>query len=522
MANQLLSSIYGKIEKILIVPEGIYHQDEAAKYDGIRDVFPGDKVIELRIERPDYQISVSQAHSGIITRSGANRSGSKNLRESVRELTQYIRFGVIEDVYRSPHLVSPKVDLGQVLRRWLTELQRLSQGGDQLSHGRWAQDSLVVLTSPEEGPNILLQPLYSKNLTDFLLPLYLTQENSLSPSFYVQSINLALPGGNMLCGDQEVFIGADVLEENTWIRVEHCLYDLAKEMEQTTRSEPGLSTFPPDEYDPNLPRDGRFLEQEAYFGRPQDITLSAFQEELKRRFLQDDVFLQCKASVEEDITQILGIDTIHFIGFDTPRPKFNCGYGSNSSQPLFHLDLFMTLTGYQNESGKEVILIGCPIKSQQIRNGLLESSVFSFISGSDEAKEGDLADLMEGIHQQFEATPMLKEKYDLIRIPLLFHDREIFSWNNAIVEVYESVFNIYLPTFRLDNCDNVLNELFRLHEEEVAKICIRCNLTPHFIGPGQFMRDMADRKGSLNCATKVLQRSSYRPFINPQAEQSGI
>lgn len=93
-------------------------------------------------------------------------------------------------------------------------------------------------------------------------------------------------------------------------------------------------------------------------------------------------------------------------------------------------------------------------------------------------------------------------------LPLLYFHGVFYSWNNCIVEITTISQKVYLPDFRAedDESNEQLNPVFDVLQEAVEQVYESHGFEVVWIGPGNYMRQLARCGGGLHCITKVLRR----------------
>ncbi len=195
--------------------------------------------------------------------------------------------------------------------------------------------------------------------------------------------------------------------------------------------------------------------------------------------------------------ELLGIRYLVWIG-EEGQPKLNIqvDQGRFNCQPFFHLDLFLTLGG-KDSDGDELIFLG-KIRPDQV-------------DGCNEEEEAELVRLNGQLDEvEAELRKYGREipgpRFEVWRLPIggkmergLDGKRRFtpYSYNNALVEWFHGVRRIFLPSY--PGCEK--------NEQEIRETLVGLGFKVTFI---RNAFDQYARQGaSLNCITKVLQRSSY-------------
>ena len=170
----------------------------------------------------------------------------------------------------------------------------------------------------------------------------------------------------------------------------------------------------------------------------------------------------------------------------------------NDRQPIFHLDLYVTIAGPHHDSGKPVALVG----SVQRARALV---------GDHETGESLEAGEKLEVGLNAVADHLVTLGYAVERLPLLPFSNTFltkaahYTYNNCLVEVWRAADGsiqrrVTLPTYATKS-----NEALTVLDEEAAKVWEGLGFTVTF-AQGEFAR-VSELFGSLRCMTKVLERS---------------
>jgi hypothetical protein len=280
------------------------------------------------------------------------------------------------------------------LTAWLEELDLTGRSEvlavpDKTRFGTWPQDGFVVCTDGRDGARTLAQPLSYRTVEDAYLPGMV----SVATRAPLAHPPLPFQGGNLLVGDDFWLLGMDSAVEAVHL---------------------------------GLVEDGP------------DRELRAGVEEVFGRYLD-------------------GSRKLHLVGSRLPVPGFEnhassrrltvrgevwteISYRGNSrgtTQPIFHIDAFLTLAG-RDDGGRPVVLVGDPALASELTGQppRPETMVPIFT---------DIAHQLETIGFRVVRNPL----------PLVHHDdgaARTRSWyfatsNNATVEVSEGGKRVWLPTY---------------------------------------------------------------------------
>ncbi len=185
----LLSSVYGKIEQVLLVQPGF-----STAYSDL----------PMRRICDDYE-----AH-GIKPYVLKNRLDTK-VQDSIARRKLAFDDPVVANMLARGRaaVIEAKFDL----RLWSEELFNISEKGIPLAHSEWAQDGFCV-QAYDTRYNLILQPLHSRRFVDQFISFDLALERELD--LLIKPTLLELEGGNILVGDRFALIGKNTLGAN-WI-----------------------------------------------------------------------------------------------------------------------------------------------------------------------------------------------------------------------------------------------------------------------------------------------------------------
>ena len=169
----------------------------------------------------------------------------------------------------------------------------------------------------------------------------------------------------------------------------------------------------------------------------------------------------------------------------------------NARQPIFHLDLYVTLAGPHHETGQPVALVGSVQRARALVGDLQTGE--SIQAGQTlEAGLDAVADHLVALGYAVERLPLLP--FSNTFLTKAAH----YTYNNCLVEVWRAPDaaiqrRVTLPSYATEPLD-ALSVL----DEEAADVWKRLGFTVTF-ARGEFAR-VAELFGSLRCMTKVLER----------------
>jgi len=262
---------------------------------------------------------------------------------------------------------------------------------DYLAFSVWAEDGYVTVLDTGRDPveTFLVEPFSFPRYGDSMIADLVAEA---TPVQATQS-PLYFQGGNVLVGDDFVLVGADYLVKTleAWKESDPVLLGGAKPVTKATKL--FTTTFDAD----------RTLH---FVGLAKPIPDAVV---APRHFSQDG----------EEWTE-------------------DVGAGAGSLQPIFHIDMFLSVAGRDPETGRYRVLVGSPSAAADILGEALPDHA--------------LAPSFDEI-----ATRLGRLGFDVIRTPLPyvfvdFPDERLRQWyfatsNNCLVEITASTKRVWLPTY---------------------------------------------------------------------------
>lgn len=311
-----------------------------------------------------------------------------------------------------------------------------------LSFSVWAEDGYVAVTDAGREPPVtfLIEPFSFPRYGDGMVADLVAGATDL----HATQVPLYFQGGNVLVGDDFVLVGADYL----------------------TRT---LETWA--EYGPVLPGHGPPADQARQlftetFDPARKLHFIGLTRPLPPDLLAPRTFLQDGDEWTEDV-----------------------GAGAGSLQPVFHIDMFLSLAGRDPESGRYRVLVGSPAAAAEIL-------------------EEPLADHALDMAFDSIARRLQRLGFDVVRNPLPrvyvdYPDERVRQWyfatsNNCLVEITGPSRRVWLPTYghgpweALAATDRANREVWEGLGFEVAEL-------------GDF-HPFAQNLGALHCIKKYLAR----------------
>jgi hypothetical protein len=427
---QMLSSVHGKIDQILVIYPKIATDHSDEEYEEVVKLF--DKqgtVFRFLLLQNEIELHCSPT---------IYRGGGKG--HQARPLP--------DDVMRDIIDLRPVMDFPTLFQNWKKEIEGIAKR-NALLFRRWAQDPFVVKTWGDTC--ILLQPVYSPLMCYHFLPTELALQSA--TNCLVQPTPLCLEGGNLLRGMREVIVGKDLVIQNIRLRKAMLAREESRKAGQQTRK-------------------------------------------------ASDALPEIQPFEVEELAKALGGLPVRTLGAEHSHPKHGeiSRLSPQTYQPLFHIDLYLTLGGWHHkEKNKELAFVAC---SKMTR---------TLLSGVNAARRNMVPDEAWDAHFDAAATELGAADYHVERLPILFLENLVFSWNNCLVEVDGSHRRVVLASYQVpeaDDKDEQLNAVLQVLEPEVQRIYQAQGFEVCWLKTkkGGFFRRIVREGGGLHCVTKVLRR----------------
>lgn len=199
---------------------------------------------------------------------------------------------------------------------------------------------------------------------------------------------------------------------------------------------------------------------------------------------------QSHTKITNGFKKLFGVSQVIWLGFDE-SVKFPIDVYQGDYQPIFHIDMYVTLGGKTTE-GKELVFVADVNLAKDILGQAKPPAV---------------------IIQAFEKTAQFFESYDrdglqfeVKRLPIDLWDVDsssgtFLTYNNCLIEVYGEVKNVYIPAYSSVAPGSVNR---RKLDKCVAEIFVDNGFkTKLLLGAYE---ELCKRGGSVHCITKVLKR----------------
>lgn len=332
----------------------------------------------------------------------------------------------------------------------ITLLHCFSQVMEQENGHRreWARDAFLM--GEWNGNPVIIEPFLAQKAGERNLA---EQVGSYS-AIPIQPTNLLIEGGNVLVGSDYALVGKDLLVRN----IEQYLGGLGKDAKGN-----------PDWY-------SEMSQKHVY------QTTQAFKE-------------------------LLGVNHLIWVGSEYPKPIPFLGsqQGKEQYQPFFHIDLFLTLGGLQ-ENGKELVFVANFTLPRRGTDGTYTDS--PHLAGhwrehyaSLEALDAFLNDIREQLKDAENLLP--GPEFEVVDLPIGIEvdangELTLYSFNNCLVEWYYPVRKITFPEY--NHTQQWKDLLSKIKQDLSRQFTVIRTVDFNF-------SDTAASHGSLHCLTQVLKRS---------------
>ncbi|MED0866381.1 agmatine deiminase family protein [Bacillus safensis] len=206
--------------------------------------------------------------------------------------------------------------------------------------------------------------------------------------------------------------------------------------------------------------------------------------------LNEKITGENKENITTELKKIFGVEQIIWLGLEKPI-DFPINVYQGLYQPLFHIDMYITLGG-KLENGKELVFVA----DAKIAKEILEEEM-------PPTKISDAFDQTANWLNEYSKDGL---EFEVIRIPIdLWNVSEnqgtFLTYNNCLVEAFEETKNVYLPSYS-SVAPGSINR--RKLDKEVAKIFSNNGFNVTLL-EGAY-EELCKGGGSLHCITKDLDR----------------
>lgn len=200
-----------------------------------------------------------------------------------------------------------------------------------------------------------------------------------------------------------------------------------------------------------------------------------------------------------------GVDKIFEIGSPVQYPK-EPTFSQGEWQPVFHIDMYITLGGTineKNETREEAIFVGklelIPANTNEAEIAKQEVAALELLR----QVRSNLNKTAKHISSEFTKF----QKVKVLRFPLLLDlgTGNYISWNNCLVENYGPGNKriVYLPDYCTEE-----NSPYEVYQQQVIDT-LEENGFECMLVDNEFLKYALQYRGSLHCMVKVLRRGGY-------------
>jgi hypothetical protein len=324
---------------------------------------------------------------------------------------------------------------------------------DYLSFTVWAEDACVVVEDLASTPptTYLLEPANFPRAGDMFLPDLVAQATEIQAT----QVPLQFQGGNVLIGDDFVLIGRDYLDDSI-----ASITDLGS-----------VDDFP---------YDGTARERERAATR---LFRSLFDPDREVHFLESAP----RRRVRDRVVEVGGERWLETVTG-----------GQGARQPIFHIDMFVSLAGRDQATGRYIVLVGDPGRADELLG-------WEYVEHDLQAEFDQIAAQLAALGFDVRRTP-LPYLPARLRGPVDGRGAEVVGeirWyhatsNNCLVQIDGGDRQVWLPTYgHGDNAE------LRVVDDEYRRIWGELGFTVHTQGN---FHPFAVQMGALHCIKKFLAR----------------
>ncbi len=324
---------------------------------------------------------------------------------------------------------------------------------DYLAFTVWAEDACVVVEDTASTPPTtwLLEPVSFPRAGDMVLPELVAQATELQAT----QVPLSFQGGNVLIGDEFVLVGRDYLDESVARILELGAVDGFPYQGTAAQRERATTALFRRTFDPD--REFHFLRSTP------------------RNRAQDRVV---RRNGERWLETVTG--------------------GQGARQPIFHIDMFVSLAGRDRATGRYVVLVGDPARADELLG-------WDPVDHALQAEFDQIAAQLAALGFEVRRTP-LPYMPALLRGPVDGADADVageIRWyhatsNNCLVQIDGTDRQVWLPTYgHGDNAE------LQVVDREHQRVWEDLGFAVHLLGD---FHPFAMQMGALHCIKKYLAR----------------
>jgi len=178
-------------------------------------------------------------------------------------------------------------------------------------------------------------------------------------------------------------------------------------------------------------------------------------------------------------------------------------------QPIFHIDVFMTLLGY-NEAQEYELLIGEPVAGFDYHSDEIDDEIRSVFYYQLKDAQERINECIEQLTITFEQEMKQSLKIHRNPLPLTFYNAGLnYYWywatyNNCLIQNGKHK-TVWLPTYGHHDKFNPHWSHLKQYDEENKKIFKKLGFNPHLLNTD--FNFFAQKNGSLHCLSKSIERT---------------
>lgn len=320
-----------------------------------------------------------------------------------------------------------------------TKKPEIASVGTHLHFSVWAEDGYVAIQDTKTGLSYFVEPFAFPRYGDGLVAEFISNATDM----HTTQAPLYFQGGNCLIGDKFFFIGAD--------------------------------------YPANTVREyvGRVLHP------PAGSKIEVFVRDLYKDYLDHDrelIYVGSTIPVPSQTSRPVTINGEQW------KEILHAGNKEGTVQPLFHIDMFVTLAG-RDGAGQFHLVVGDPKSAATVLGQTLPDHAMQDVFDN-------IARSLDGLGFAVHRNPL----------PLVYMDdpgRKERMWyfatsNNALVSIHGATKNIWIPTYGHGSWTEL-----KLTDDENRKVWQSMGFTVHMLGD---FHPFAENLGAVHCIKKFLNR----------------
>ena len=336
--------------------------------------------------------------------------------------------------------------------------------GYDCSFSVWAQDAVIPAVG-KDGKNYLLtsnKPKRTDRRNDGSIAISVA---GAKPRYHFSDFDFQLEGGNMLVADDFILIGKDEILHNT--------------------TDDKYSKVAEDKFLENF-------EREIGDERPIFFVKAPYKDYKKpEKMLMDDEL--------ERGGELFEVDD-HYSKIYSWR---------GTEQPIFHIDLFMTLLGY-NEAGEYELLVGEPKRGFDINTPGIDADMYALMDYQVKDAKNRINESIQLLQAEIQNRLNIPLKIHRNPLPLTFTGGLVrshwywASYNNCIIQNGSNK-TVWLPTYGHKDGYDIHLDYLKKYDIENYEAFLKLGYNAHLLDAD--FNFFAQKGGSLHCLSKSISRN---------------